>query len=43
MYAAFNLITAPKELLLALETDYTTIPEETAIINDWIATKLGLE
>ncbi|MCB1105740.1 MAG: acetylxylan esterase [Opitutaceae bacterium] len=43
MYAAYNMITAPKELLLALETGHTTIPEETAIINDWIATKLGLE
>lgn len=43
MYAAYNVITAPKELLLALETGHTTIPEETALINEWIAAKLGLE
>ena len=43
LYAAYNVITAPKKLLLALETGHATIPEETALINDWIATKLGLE
>lgn len=43
MYAAYNVITMPKLLLLALDTGHTTIPAETAIINDWITTKLGLE
>ncbi len=43
MYAAYNVISAPKQLLLALETGHTTIPEETAIMNDWMAARLGLE
>lgn len=43
MYAAYNLITAPKELRLALETGHTTIPEETAVLHEWIAARLGLE
>lgn len=43
MYAAYNLITAPKELLLALETGHGTIPEQTVIMHDWIAARLGLE
>jgi len=43
MYAAYNVISAPKQLLLALETGHATIPEETAITNEWIAAALGLK
>jgi cephalosporin-C deacetylase len=40
MYAAYNVISAPKQLLLALETGHTTIPEESVKVNAWIAAQL---
>lgn len=43
MYAAYNVIAAPKELLLALETGHGTIPEEKAITDAWIAKAVGLK
>ncbi|MBA4137713.1 MAG: acetylxylan esterase [Opitutus sp.] len=43
MYAAYNVITAPKHLLLALETGHTTLPEENEATNAWIAAQLGLK
>jgi hypothetical protein len=36
MYAAWNLITAKKELLLALETGHFTLPEQTQRLNSWL-------
>lgn len=40
MYAAYNKITAPKELFLALETGHWTYPEQRDKVNDWILSKL---
>jgi len=43
MYAAYNVITAPKQLLLALETGHILpIPEQLAVESVWIAEQLGL-
>ncbi len=36
MYAAYNVITAPKQLLLALETGHNKVPEEDMIATDWL-------
>ncbi len=43
MYAAYNVITSPKTLTLALETGHNTVPEETAVIDAWIRRQLGVE
>ncbi len=40
MYAAYNTITAPKELYLALETGHWTFPEQREKLNEWIVNKL---
>ncbi|MGK2861005.1 MAG: acetylxylan esterase [Chitinophagaceae bacterium] len=40
MYAAYNVITAPKELLLAQETGHWTYPEQTEKLNSWLVSKL---
>ena len=40
MYAAYNVIEAPKELYLALETGHWTYPEQRADFNEWITGKL---
>jgi cephalosporin-C deacetylase len=40
MYAAYNVITAPKELHLFLETGHWTYPEENEILNNWLVGKL---
>lgn len=40
MYAAYNKITAPKELFLALETGHWTYPEQKDKINNWLYSKL---
>jgi cephalosporin-C deacetylase-like acetyl esterase len=36
MYAAYNVIPAPKKLLLALETGHNTVPEQVAAVQDWL-------
>ncbi len=36
MHAAYNVVTAPKEFLLAAETGHNTVPEETERVNRWI-------
>jgi cephalosporin-C deacetylase len=36
MYAAYNLIAAPKKLLLALETGHNNIPEQVAQVDAWL-------
>ncbi|HUX94903.1 MAG TPA: acetylxylan esterase [Bacteroidales bacterium] len=40
MYSAYNVITAPKELHLYLETGHWTFPEQTAALNNWLINKL---
>ncbi|HKZ37443.1 MAG TPA: acetylxylan esterase [Chryseolinea sp.] len=40
MYSAYNVITAPKELYLDLETGHWTYPEQREKFNDWIIMKL---
>jgi cephalosporin-C deacetylase-like acetyl esterase len=40
MYASYNVINAPKELFLALETGHWTYPEQREKFNDWIVNKL---
>jgi cephalosporin-C deacetylase-like acetyl esterase len=40
MYAAYNVITAPKELFLALETGHWTYPEQTEKLTGWLVAKL---
>lgn len=40
MYAAYNVITAPKQLYLALETGHWTYPEQRDDFNNWIVNKL---
>ncbi|MCX6598673.1 MAG: acetylxylan esterase [Acidobacteria bacterium] len=36
MYAAYNVITAPKKLLLALETGHNNVPEQVAEVDRWL-------
>jgi cephalosporin-C deacetylase-like acetyl esterase len=36
MYASYNIITAKKDLLLALETGHNTVPEQVERVNNWI-------
>lgn len=40
MYAAYNVISAPKELFLALETGHWTYPEQRDKFNAWLEAKL---
>ena len=40
MYAAYNVIRAPKELLLAPETGHWTYPEQVEKTNAWLVSKL---
>ena len=40
MYSAYNVITAPKELHLYLETGHWTYPEETEAVNKWLINQL---
>jgi cephalosporin-C deacetylase-like acetyl esterase len=42
MFAAFNQITAPKTLMLALEANHPIIPEQTDAVNAWVGEFLGL-
>ncbi len=41
MYAAYNVIKAPKELHLYLETGHWQFPEQTEALNLWLTGKLG--
>jgi cephalosporin-C deacetylase-like acetyl esterase len=41
MFAAYNVITAPKELLLALETGHAASPEQLARVSAWIVAHAG--
>jgi len=42
LYAAYNVITAPKQLLLALEMGHSANAEANSAINDWILGKIGV-
>ena len=42
LFAVYNTITAPKELLLALETGHRTTPEQYAATNAWLYRHAGL-
>jgi len=42
-YAAFNVITAPKELGLTLELAHSYTPEQYEAINAWVMRTLGLK
>jgi cephalosporin-C deacetylase len=37
MYSAYNVINAPKQLLLAIETGHNTVPEQVERVDNWIA------
>jgi cephalosporin-C deacetylase len=41
MYAAYNVVTAPKELLLALETGHFSVPEQDERVDHWIEVQVG--
>ncbi len=41
MYPAYNVIKAPKELVLFQETGHWTYQEENELINNWLIKKLG--
>ena len=43
MFAAYNVITAPKELLIVPETGHWTFPEQREQLNEWIINKLKTE
>lgn len=43
MFAAYNVVTAPKTLLLALETGHFTVAEQDARIDRWITRQAGRE
>lgn len=40
MYAAYNVITAPKDLFLAIDTGHWTYPEENEKMSNWLFEKL---
>ncbi len=41
MYSAYNIITAPKTLFLALETGHWTFPEQNEKTNNWMVEQLN--
>ena len=41
MYAAYNVITAPKRLMLAYDTGHRTTQEQTDDVNRWLAEELA--
>jgi cephalosporin-C deacetylase-like acetyl esterase len=43
MFAAYNVIKAPKALNLALITGHNTIPEENAAIDEWLLEQAGVK
>ena len=43
MYAAYNVIRAPKRLLLAIETGHSVTPEQTQAIQQWVLAQAGLK
>jgi cephalosporin-C deacetylase-like acetyl esterase len=41
MHAAYNVVAAPKSLLLAVETGHLTVPEQTEQVDRWIDAQVG--
>ena len=41
MYSAYNVITAPKRLMLAYDTGHRTTQEQTDDVNAWLADELS--
>lgn len=41
MHAAYNVVSAPKRLLLAVETGHFSVPEQEAKVDRWIAQQVG--
>jgi cephalosporin-C deacetylase len=41
MYSAYNVVTAPKQVLLAYDTGHRTTQEQVDEVNDWIAGQLA--
>jgi cephalosporin-C deacetylase-like acetyl esterase len=41
LYAAYNVVKAPKRLLLALETGHFTVPEQSQAVDRWIDEQVG--
>ncbi|MEY3898638.1 MAG: hypothetical protein RLZZ214_4160 [Verrucomicrobiota bacterium] len=42
-FAAYNTITAPKELLVALQQGHSTVPAQNERINAWVVERLGVK
>jgi hypothetical protein len=40
MYAAYNIITAPKRLILAYDTGHRSTQEQVDDVNDWLVDEL---
>jgi hypothetical protein len=40
MYSAYNVIKAPKQLILAYDTGHRSTQEQVDEVNDWIANEL---
>jgi hypothetical protein len=40
MYSAYNIITAPKRLMLAYDTGHRSTQEQVDEVNDWLADEL---
>jgi cephalosporin-C deacetylase len=43
VFAVYNLITAPKKLLLALEQGHAISTTQHAPINEWVYARIGLQ
>jgi cephalosporin-C deacetylase-like acetyl esterase len=43
MYAAYNVINAPKSLFLAVETGHWTYPEQRENVNSWLDKQLKVK
>ena len=43
MFAAYNVITAPKQLLIAPQQGHKTVPSQNTPINAWVAEQLGVK
>jgi cephalosporin-C deacetylase-like acetyl esterase len=40
MYSAYNVITAKKELIVALETGHNQVPEQAERVVEWLVGRL---
>lgn len=42
-FAAYNIIPAPKQLLIALQQGHSTVPAQNERVNAWVAERLGVK